>query len=91
MVGASALRADPITNKDNPTRNSRRRPRASPARPAGMSSMPKESAYPEMTHCRWVLSVRSPDWIEGNATLMTDTDTRAMNSGVMRTASMRRG
>src|SRR5699024_3727556 len=81
--------SEPSVKIPTPMTNMRRRPVASPARPAGTSSMPKASAYPEITHCSDPVSASRPSPIAVSPTLMTLTAISAMNSGARRTA--RRG
>src|SRR3954452_10976914 len=92
-VGAAPAAALQTTKPTRPMRNIRRRPRASPSRPAGTSASPKVSAYPDTTH--WTADGEAPTsrWIEGSATETMLTSSRLMNptTRVTDRARQRRG
>ncbi len=77
------------TNRISPVRNIVRRPRTSPSRPAGTSTSPKASAYPDTTHCRSPDEACSPSRIDGSATLTMLTSSRDMKPATRQTAKAR--
>jgi hypothetical protein len=88
-VGAAPAAALHSTNSDSPTRNIRRRPRASPSRPAGTSTSAKVSAYPETTHWTVAGDADRSSCSEGSATETMLTSSRLMNPTTSVTVSAR--
>src|SRR4051812_3375759 len=74
-------------NAASATTNMVRRPRRSPSRPAGTSSSPKVSAYPDTTHCKSLCWALRPASIEGSATFTMETSSRTMKPPTRQTAS----
>jgi hypothetical protein len=66
-----------------------RRPRRSPMRPAGTSSRPKVSAYPDSTHCNSLCAAPSPVRMDGSATFTIETSSSTMQPPTRQTASAR--
>jgi hypothetical protein len=93
VLGAAPASALNRTNALSASMNIRRRPKASPSRPAGTRASPKVRAYPETTHCTPAASVPSARWIDGSATETMLTSSRLMNPAVSATerAFQRRG
>jgi len=91
--GARPHAALATVNSPSPTMNTVRRPLASPSRPAGTSSSPKVSAYPESTHCTSLSPACRPLRSEGSATFTIDTSSSTMNPATRVTdnAFQRRG
>ncbi len=66
-TAASPPSREAVANRAMPTRNVRRCPNMSPARPPSSNSPPNASAYAVTTHCRPVDENARPCWISGSA------------------------
>jgi hypothetical protein len=79
-LGAAPLSALVTTNAQSAMTYIRRRPIASPSRPAGTSTSPRVSEYPDTTHCTVAGDASRPRWIDGSATFTMLTSSSAMNA-----------
>jgi hypothetical protein len=82
---AALARMKPMT----PTRKTRRRPRVSPSRPAMTGISANARMYPLTTHCSCAGPAPVARPIDGSATLVTLTSSRAQNWPISRTTSAR--
>jgi hypothetical protein len=91
-ISAVSLQARPESNDaklktTSPTRNTRRRPSRSAARPPSNRKPPNISAYALMTHCRFSCEKPRSVWIEGRATFTIAMSSTTMNCTVHSRAS----
>ncbi len=71
--------SEAVVKRTTPTRNIRRRPRRSAARPPSSRKPPKNSAYALITHCKFSWEKPRSSLIEGRATFTIAMSSTTMN------------